>query len=107
GEAQRVSLARALAARPRLLLLDEPLAALDVAVHASVRTELASCVGELGIGVVIVTHARADVAALADEVLVIEGGRATQRGTLAALDADPATGFVRRFVRDDTSSGGR
>ncbi|MFN4002995.1 ATP-binding cassette domain-containing protein [Microcella sp.] len=104
GEAQRVALARALAAGPRLLLLDEPLAALDVAVHDSVRAELARCVRERGIGVVIVTHARADVAALADEVLVIESGRATQRGTLAALEADPATAFVRRFTLEQPPS---
>lgn len=105
GEAQRVAIARALAAAPALLLLDEPLAALDVAVHDTVRADLAAHVRELGIAVVLVTHARADVAVLADSVLVLEGGRAVQRGTLAALAASPETDFVRRFVRDPAASG--
>lgn len=98
GEAQRVSLARALAAEPRLLLLDEPLAALDVAVHAEVRAELAEHVAGLSAPVLLVTHSRDDAAALAHSIVVIEGGRIVQRGTLAELTATPASAFVRRFT---------
>lgn len=98
GESQRVALARALAVSPSLLLLDEPLAALDVEVHDAVRADLAAHTRELGIAVVLVTHSLHDVEALADTVLVLEGGRASQQGTLATLALDPATDFVRRFV---------
>lgn len=98
GQAQRVALARALAARPQALLLDEPLSALDVEVRGAVRTELASHVRAFGGATVVVAHDRDDVAALADRVIVVEGGRAVQSGTLAELTAAPATDFVRRFT---------
>jgi molybdate transport system ATP-binding protein len=98
GQAQRVALARALAADPDVLLLDEPMSALDVELRDDMRAELASHVREFGGATVLVTHSPADAAALADAVLVLEGGRVTQRGTLAELAAEPATPYVRRML---------
>lgn len=98
GQAQRVALARALAAEPDVLLLDEPMSALDVELRDDMRAELAAHVREFGGATVLVTHSPADAAALADAVLVLEGGRVTQRGTLAELAADPATPYVRRML---------
>ncbi|MBX3098922.1 MAG: ATP-binding cassette domain-containing protein [Salinibacterium sp.] len=98
GQAQRVALARALAAEPELLLLDEPLSALDVEVRAEVREELARHVKEWGGLTILVTHSLDDVAALADDVIVLEKGRATQRATVRELVAAPATPYVSRLV---------
>lgn len=98
GQAQRVALARALAAEPDVLLLDEPMSALDVELRDDMRAELATHVREFGGATVLVTHSPADAAALADAVLVLEGGRVTQRGTLAELAAEPATPYVRRML---------
>ncbi|CAN5247968.1 hypothetical protein BH11ACT4_BH11ACT4_15410 [soil metagenome] len=98
GQAQRVALARALAASPELLLLDEPLAALDVEVRDEVRSELARHLKEWGGLTIVVTHSFDDVAALADDVVVIERGRPTQRGTVRDLVAAPATSYVSRLV---------
>lgn len=98
GQAQRVALARALATEPELLLLDEPLAALDVEVRASVRAELASHLREWAGLTIVVTHSLDDVTALADDVVVLEAGRATQRGTPRDLVREPATAYVRKLV---------
>jgi molybdate transport system ATP-binding protein len=98
GQAQRVALGRALAASPDLLLLDEPLAALDVEVRADVREELAKHLKDWGGLTIVVTHSLEDVAALADDVVVLEKGRATQRGTVRELVAAPATPYVSRLV---------
>jgi molybdate transport system ATP-binding protein len=98
GQAQRVALARALAADPEVLLLDEPMSALDVEVRADMRAELAIHVREFGGATVLVTHSPADAAALADSVLVLEGGRVTQRGTLDELRDAPATPYVERML---------
>lgn len=98
GERQRVALARALAVRPRALLFDEPLAALDVTARRSVRRFLARTLAELALPSVIVTHDALDARALADVILVIEAGRVTQTGTFEELEQKPASGFVRDFV---------
>jgi molybdate transport system ATP-binding protein len=98
GETQRVALARALAARPRALLLDEPLAALDVSVRREMRRFLAERLHAWSIPTVVVTHDRADAEALAGDVVVIENGAVSQRGRLAELAASPATPFVRQLA---------
>lgn len=99
GQAQRVALARALASDPAVLLLDEPMAALDVEVRDDVRADLAGHLRQFGGPAIVVSHDRADAAALADDLLVIERGRIVQRGSLAELAATPATPWVARFTR--------
>ena len=98
GERQRVALARALVTKPRLLLLDEPLSALDVGARGKVRRFLAERLRDLPCPTLVVTHDARDVAALAAQVCVLEGGRIRQRGTLADLRTAPATSFVAEFV---------
>lgn len=98
GQAQRVALARALAAEPEVLLLDEPLSALDVESRDEVRAELATHVRAFAGVTVLVAHDRDDVAAVADQVLVLEQGRCVQSASLSQLTAAPATEFVRRFT---------
>lgn len=98
GQAQRVALARALATEPDLLLLDEPLAALDVEVRAAVREELAGHLRDWGGLTIVVTHSLDDVTALADDVVVLEKGEVTQRATVRDLVREPATPYVRTLV---------
>ncbi|MGB3911067.1 MAG: ATP-binding cassette domain-containing protein [Pseudolysinimonas sp.] len=98
GQAQRVALARALAAEPAVLLLDEPMASLDVEIRDAVRADLTRHLREFGGPAVVVTHDREDVAALCDEVLVLERGAVVQHGALAELAAAPATPWVARFT---------
>jgi molybdate transport system ATP-binding protein len=98
GEAQRVSLARALASCPQALLLDEPLAALDATVRPSVRRFLSEALTSRAIPTIVVTHDRADAEAFAGDVVVIEGGAVVQRGTLDALAAHPHSPFVSQFL---------
>jgi molybdate transport system ATP-binding protein len=100
GQAQRVALARALATSPDLLLLDEPLAALDVEIRDEVRSELKQHLTDWGGLTIVVTHSFEDVAALADDVVVVEKGRATQRGSVRDVVRAPATAYVERLVRD-------
>jgi molybdate transport system ATP-binding protein len=97
GERQRVGLARALAAGPRALLLDEPLAALDVERRDEVRAFLRDELRALARPFVLVTHDADDVRALGAPVLVLEAGRVTARGAIDALGAAPATPFVARL----------
>jgi molybdate transport system ATP-binding protein len=98
GQAQRVALARALATSPDLLLLDEPLAALDVEVRGDVREELAGHLRDWGGLTIVVTHSLDDVTALAQDVVVVERGRASQRGSVRDLVRAPATPYVERLV---------
>ena len=98
GERQRVALARALAREPRVLLLDEPLGALDPHTRATVRGELRDRLRTAGLPTLLVTHDFADAAALADRVAVLDGGRLVQIGTPAELVAAPASPFVASFA---------
>ena len=94
GEQQRVALARAMAARPRLLLLDEPLSALDPGVRPRVRRALGEWLRGSGLPSVVVTHDPSDARELADHLVVLEGGRVTQRGTVDEVAVRPASEFV-------------
>jgi len=98
GERQRVALARALARAPAVLLLDEPLAALDAATRTAVREELRPLLRELRLPTLLVTHDYLDAAALADRVGVLVDGRIVQLGTPAELAAAPASPFVAEFT---------
>ncbi len=98
GERQRVALARALAREPRVLLLDEPVAALDAHTRATVRAELRELLAGLEIPALLVTHDFEDAAALANEVSVIVDGRLRQSGTPSELVAGPADTFVASFT---------
>lgn len=96
GEAQRVALARALAVEPAGLLLDEPLAALDIGARRATRALLAELLAG-GRPALVVTHDLRDVRALGGEVIVLDAGRVTQRGSPEALAADPGSAFVAEF----------
>jgi molybdate transport system ATP-binding protein len=98
GERQRVALGRALARDPGVLLLDEPLGALDPHTRGQVRAELREHLRRLGLPTVLVTHDYADAAALADRVGVIVEGRIVQLGRPAELLAAPASAFVAEFT---------
>jgi ABC-type sugar transport system ATPase subunit len=98
GQRHRVALARAIAARPALLLLDEPLSALDPALRAEVREAIAAAQAEYGPALVLVTHDLDDAGALADRVAVLLGGRVAQAGAPAALFTRPASLAVARFL---------
>ena len=99
GEKQRVALARALSVRPRALLLDEPLAAFDIAARRQTRAFLAEYLGKLALPTIVVTHDAADARALGARLLVLEAGRIVQTGSWAELQARPASAFVAEFVR--------
>ena len=97
GEAQRVGLARALATCPDLLLLDEPLSALDAPMRGVIIRYLKMARAELGIPMVIVSHSLSEVLALADEALVLSGGRAIALGPPAKVLVDPSVGALADY----------
>jgi molybdate transport system ATP-binding protein len=98
GQAQRVALARALATQPRLLLLDEPLAALDAGTRGEVRRDLRRHLDTVDGIRVLVTHDPVDAYALADRVVIIESGRTVQSGTLADVTAQPRSRYIADLV---------
>jgi molybdate transport system ATP-binding protein len=93
-----VALARAVASDPRVLLLDEPLAALDVGTRAAVRRDLREHLATFDGMRLVVTHDPADAHALADRVVILEAGRVVQTGTLADITAHPRTRYVADLV---------
>jgi putative spermidine/putrescine transport system ATP-binding protein len=98
GQQQRVALARALAIRPQVLLLDEPLSALDAKVRVQLRDEIKRIQTEVGTTALFVTHDQEEALAVADRVGVMRAGRLEQLGTPADVYLKPATPFVADFV---------
>ena len=98
GQRQRVALARALAARPGVILLDEPFGALDAITRAEVQATFAAMRSELRVTTLLVTHDLAEAARLADEIVVMREGRVEQRGTFHALREQPATPYVEQLL---------
>ncbi|MFG2947934.1 ABC transporter ATP-binding protein [Streptomyces adustus] len=98
GQRQRVALARALVGRPRVLLLDEPLGALDLKLREQMQTELKAIQREVGITFVFVTHDQEEALTMSDRIAVFHQGRIEQVGTPAEIYERPATPFVASFV---------
>jgi putative spermidine/putrescine transport system ATP-binding protein len=98
GQQQRVALARALAVEPQVLLLDEPLSALDAKIRVALRNEIRSIQRQLGITTVYVTHDQEEALSLSDRVVVMSQGRIEQIGTPSEIYNFPATSFVASFV---------
>ncbi|HSU79822.1 MAG TPA: molybdate ABC transporter substrate-binding protein [Candidatus Angelobacter sp.] len=113
GQQQRVALARALVTRPSLLLLDEPLSALDVTTRGHVRTELKVVLESLSIPSIVVTHDYEDARVLGDRIAVIDQGKLIQIGTPEEIGKRPASPFVAQFVGtnlvvgDETDTNGK
>jgi molybdate transport system ATP-binding protein len=105
GERQRVALARALARNPRVLLLDEPFAALDATTRVQVRDELSEELGKLRLPTLLVTHAFEDAVALAHRIAVLDSGRLVQLATPAELLRSPATAMVAGFTGANVVAG--
>ena len=98
GQQQRIALARALATKPGLLLLDEPLSALDAIVRVHLRAEIRSLQRKLGVTTIMVTHDQEEALSVADRIVVMDQGQVEQVGTPMQVYRDPATPFVADFV---------
>ncbi|MET3431814.1 putative spermidine/putrescine transport system ATP-binding protein [Herbaspirillum seropedicae] len=98
GQKQRVALARALAMEPRVLLLDEPLTALDAKLREAVRSDLNKLLRSLGITAIYVTHDQGEAMALGDRIVVMERGKISQIGTPQEIYYHPANDFVAEFI---------
>ncbi len=98
GQQQRVALARALAVRPQVLLLDEPLSALDAKIRVSLRTEIRAIQKKLGITAIYVTHDQEEALSMSDRVVVMNNGEIEQVGEPFEIYNSPQTAFVAQFV---------
>jgi putative spermidine/putrescine transport system ATP-binding protein len=98
GQQQRASLARALAVKPKVLLLDEPLSALDAKIRAMLRTEIRAIQQKTGITTIYVTHDQEEALSLSDRIVVMQSGRIEQVGTPFEIYNHPATPFVASFI---------
>ena len=98
GQRQRVAFARALAPNPRVLLLDEPFAAIDAKVRTELRSWLKEMVVKLGITSIFVTHDQEEAVEVADEIIITNHGTIEQMGTPVEIYKSPATPFVARFI---------
>ena len=98
GQQQRVALARALATQPEVMLLDEPLSALDAKLRQELRIELKEILGAVGSTTIVVTHDQEEAMSLAEHVIVMDLGRIKQRGTPVEIYASPANKFVAEFI---------
>jgi molybdate transport system ATP-binding protein len=101
GQQQRVALARTVAPRPRLMLLDEPLSALDTPTRAELRRELRGLLAAWGIPTIVVTHDPVEVKMLADHVIVLCDGRIVQQGPVAEVFQNPADARVARIIASE------
>jgi spermidine/putrescine transport system ATP-binding protein len=102
GQQQRVALARAIVNQPKLLLLDEPLSALDLKLRKRMQLELKHLQAKLGIAFIFVTHDQEEAMTMADRVVVMHAGKIEQTGTGTDIYRQPATRFVAEFIGDDT-----
>ncbi|MFY0524149.1 ATP-binding cassette domain-containing protein [Archangium gephyra] len=107
GQRQRVALARAIAARPGVLLMDEPFGALDAISRSELHALCAALRRELGVTTLLVTHDLQEADFLADEIVVMRAGAIEQRGTLDAMLASPATPYVASLLERARVSGQR
>ena len=107
GQRQRVALARALVLEPRILLLDEPLGALDLKLRKEMQLELKALNRELGVTFVYVTHDQEEALAMSDRIAVMHQGRIAQLGTPAEIYENPRTAFVADFIGEANFLGGR
>jgi spermidine/putrescine transport system ATP-binding protein len=98
GQQQRVALARALVLRPRVLLLDEPLGALDAQLRKNLQVELKALQAELGITFIFVTHDQSEALTMSDRIAVMNGGRVEQAASPKAIYEEPETVFVADFL---------
>ncbi|MDR3770313.1 MAG: ABC transporter ATP-binding protein [Sutterella sp.] len=98
GQRQRVALARTLVMKPRLLLLDEPLSALDGLIKESIKTRIRTIARQLDLTTLIVTHDPEEALTLSDKVLIINEGRIAQFGTPQEIISRPADDFIRKFI---------
>src|SRR5438105_14227144 len=98
GQQQRVALARALVNRPKILLLDEPLSALDANLRRQMQTELKTLQRQLGISFLFVTHDQDEAMALSDRIALLRSGKLEQVATPREIYRRPATAYVAQFV---------
>lgn len=102
GQRQRVALARAIVSKPSLLLMDEPLSALDAELRVDMRKEIQDIHRLLGTTIIYVTHDQSEALAMADRIVIMKGGKIEQIGTPEEIYLNPNTEFVATFVRNAT-----